>query len=110
MYPLGMAAQKRLQKTLSRGDAQATRVSQCRQIATMIARLTGSARLLAMSWSQAEFNTDRGVIERLYRDLQSVAIGNAAATATQYCVVEMSRLATSWFVRCSPTRSSNKHC
>lgn len=68
---------------------QATKVSQRRLIATkLIARLTGSARLLAMSWPQAEFDSDQGVVEYMQRLAKSLlvrrSLPNAAAIMTQY--------------------------
>lgn len=68
---------------------QATKVNQRRHLATrLIARLTGSAMLLAMSWPQAEFDNDRGVLTYLQRLARSPlvrrSLPNAAATMTQY--------------------------
>ena len=68
---------------------QATKVNQRRHIASkLIARLTNSARLLAMSWPQAEFDHDRGVISYLQKLAKSPLVRrllpNAAATMAQY--------------------------
>ena len=68
---------------------QSTKVVQRRHLATrLIAKLTGSARLLAMSWSQAEFDSDRGVINYLQRLAKSPlvrrSLPNAAAIMNQY--------------------------
>ena len=68
---------------------QSTKVTQRRHIATrLIARLTGSARLLAMSWTQAEFDDDRGVLVYLQKLAKSPlvrrSLPNAAATMSQY--------------------------
>ena len=51
----------------------ATKSSQRRYIASkLISRLTGSARLLAMSWSQREFDGEQGVAS-----IGIIAIGSA---------------------------------
>ena len=68
---------------------QATKVNQRRHIATrLIARLTSSVRLLAMSWPQSEFDHERGVITFLEKvgksPLVRRSLPNAAATMTQY--------------------------
>lgn len=68
---------------------QSTKVAQRRHLATrLIAKLTGSARLLAMSWPQSEFDSDRGVIDYLQKLAKSPlvrrSLPNAAAIMTQY--------------------------
>ena len=68
---------------------QSTKVNQRRHLATrLIARLSGSARLLAMSWPQSEFDHERGVLTYLQRLAKSPlvrrSLPNAAATMTQY--------------------------
>ena len=68
---------------------QSTNVNQRRHLAThLIARLSGSARLLAMSWPQSEFDHERGVLTYLQRLAESPlvrrSLTNAAATMTQY--------------------------
>ncbi|CAL1164199.1 unnamed protein product [Cladocopium goreaui] len=68
---------------------QATKVGQRRHLATrLIARLSGSARLLAMSWPQSELDNDRGVLIFLRKlaasPLVRRSLPNAAATMSQY--------------------------
>lgn len=68
---------------------QSTKVGQRRHLATrLIARLTGSARLLATSWPQSEFDHERGALTYLQRLAKSPlvrrSLPNAAATMTQY--------------------------
>eukprot|EP00438_Fugacium_kawagutii_P031764 Skav205351 [mRNA] locus=scaffold1956:24961:32706:- [translate_table: standard] len=68
---------------------QSTKVSQRRHVATkLIACLTSSARLLAMSWPQSEFDHDRGVISYLQKLARSPlvrrSLPNAAAIMSQY--------------------------
>ena len=68
---------------------QSTKVNQRRHIATrLIVRLTGSARLLAMSWTQAEFDDDRGVLVYLQKlgksPLVRRSLPNAAAIMSQH--------------------------
>lgn len=58
---------------------QSTKVNQRRHLATrLIARLTGSARLLAMSWQHSEFDSDRGVIVYLQKLAKSPLVFAAA--------------------------------
>ena len=66
-----------------------TKKGERRYLATrLIQKLTGSARLLAMSWSQAEFDCDKGVNLYLRRLASSPlvrrSLPNAAAIMTQY--------------------------
>ena len=68
---------------------QGTKHTQRRYLATrLIGRLTGSARLLAMSWPQAEFDNDLGVLIFLRKLAQSPlvrrSLPNAAAIMSQY--------------------------
>lgn len=68
---------------------QSTKVSQRRHVATkLIACLTSSARLLAMSWPQSEFDHDRNVISYLQKLARSPLVRrnlpNAAAIMSQY--------------------------
>ncbi|CAE7260736.1 unnamed protein product [Symbiodinium sp. CCMP2592] len=68
---------------------QGTKHGQRRYLATrLISKLTGSARLLAMSWPQAEFDSEQGVLIFLRRLAQSPlvrrSLPNAAAIMTQY--------------------------
>ena len=68
---------------------QATKVGQRRHLATrLIARLSGSARLLAISWPQSELDNDRGVLIFLRKlaasPLVRRSLPNAAATMSQY--------------------------
>ena len=68
---------------------QGTKHNQRRYLATrLIGRLTGSARLLAMSWPQAEFDNDSGVLIFLRKLAQSPlvrrSLPNAAAIMSQY--------------------------
>ena len=68
---------------------QGTKHTQRRYLATrLIGRLTGAARLLAMSWPQAEFDNDLGVLIYLRKLAQSPlvrrSLPNAAAIMSQY--------------------------
>ena len=68
---------------------QGTKHTQRRYLATrLIGRLTGSARLLAMSWPQGEFDNDLGVLIYLRKLAQSPlvrrSLPNAAAIMSQY--------------------------
>ncbi|OLQ15076.1 hypothetical protein AK812_SmicGene734 [Symbiodinium microadriaticum] len=68
---------------------QGTKHNQRRYLATrLIGRLTGSARLLAMSWPQGEFDNDLGVLIYLRKLAQSPlvrrSLPNAAAIMSQY--------------------------
>ena len=68
-----------------RGNKQSMR----KYLATrLISKLTGTARLLAMSWSQAEFDTEDGVTKYLRKLAQSPLVRrsmpNAAAIMSQY--------------------------
>ncbi|CAE7548364.1 unnamed protein product, partial [Symbiodinium necroappetens] len=68
---------------------QGTKHNQRRCLATrLIGRLTGSARLLAMSWPQGEFDNDLGVLIYLRKLAQSPlvrrSLPNAAAIMSQY--------------------------
>ena len=60
-----------------------------RYLATrLISKLTGTARLLAMSWSQSEFDTEDGVAKYLRKLAMSPLVrrsmSNAAAIMNQY--------------------------
>ncbi|CAE7238727.1 unnamed protein product [Symbiodinium sp. CCMP2592] len=68
---------------------QGTKHNQRRYLATrLIGRLTGSARLLAMSWPQNEFDNDLGVLIFLRKLAQSPlvrrSLPNVAAIMSQY--------------------------
>ena len=68
---------------------QGTKHNQRRYLATrLIGRLTGAAGLLAMSWPQAEFDDDLGVLTYLRKLAQSPlvrrSLPNAAAIMSQY--------------------------
>ena len=70
-------------------DVGSTKRSQRRYIANkLISRLTGSARLLAMSWSQREFDCDECVLLFLRKlsasPLVRRSLPNAAATMNEY--------------------------
>ncbi|CAE6970715.1 unnamed protein product [Symbiodinium natans] len=68
---------------------QGTKHNQRRYLATrLISRLTGSARLLAMSWHQDEFDGDQGVLTYVRKLASSPlvrrSLPNAAAIMNQY--------------------------